>query len=248
MLRMACNILFQSHGIARLFIGTLEAIRSMKIHIRCAIKTILLIMFIVAPSYSYACATWGEGYYIADPSEFEIQDYYKSLFAGQNYISRIEYLNKMYGVNGWVESNYDVNISAPGQVENIKNVRVSIDLTSLGNMQSNVTVIMEKRNNKHFAYHEIIKYKKYPNVNYYATSIKIPGTVTIFAVLKNEADQKYLISTSQNIKFTGHCYYLTVRTQKEANRLNKKICDRVPDHNKKSKRACLELDKYYKQN
>jgi len=91
---------------------------------------------------------------------------------------------------------------------------------------------------------EFYKLNKSSVLSDFETSIKVPSTVDIFIALYTGKKSKVIVSNYSHIIDVGHCYYVTVRTQAEANKLNKEVCDKQPVDKKKNEQACIELKKY----
>jgi len=205
---------------------------------------IILFGLLFFHQYSYACIGFSHGerpYAVADPDEFIMKDYANQLFNEQNYSSREQYLNKIFGVNNWLSSDNAFSLKKHSLIENIKNVHFPIKFESTRDMIGDVIVIMELTKDDKRAYSEILNFRKTSDLIELETSIRIPDSVNVFVVFRSENKDKIIVSPRAHLKNTGHCYYFTVRSQDEANKINQDICRK-----NKSKDACVEYNKFNK--
>jgi len=207
-------------------------------------RVILILILFCISQVSHACTWWSEPYYIADPYLFEMQDSANQMLSEQNYKNRSEYLNRKYGINNWVIKESNFKLTAPNIVEHIKAVPLSIDFNSETKTDSVVSIIIEMSGNNRFAYEELAKLKINHSINNYSSRFNIPGNISFF-VVQTVRLNKVVVSGRKHVKNTA-CGYIKVRTQYEANRLNKVICDKAKI--KKNERACLELEEYVLKN
>ena len=191
----------------------------------------------------YPCTWWGEPYYIADENHFELKEYVNKKVTEQGYLSSRQYFDERFGSNNWELRPDTYEIDAPDVVEDIQNIRITIRSTTNREVPSKVYILAELYSNNKYAYVDLTQMTIQPTIKEVATSINIPDTVNIF-VVEATINDKTVISGSKQIKKNPGCGYIRVRTQSEANDLNKKICDKIHHQNKSNEQACIELKKH----
>ncbi len=206
-------------------------------------KNIAFILGLSCTSQVYPCTWWGDPYYTADEKHFALKDYVNQKVAEQRYLSSKQYFDERFGSNNWEMKPDAYKIVAPELVDEVQNVRITIRSNAKEVIYSNVYVIAELVANNKYAYIDLAHISKQHRINEFSTSYRIPYSINIF-VIGTRVDSKTIISGPRHIKQNPGCGYIKVRTQTEANTLNKKICDKVPSKNKSSEPACIELKKH----
>lgn len=171
------------------------------------------------------------------------------------FISRENFLNYKLGKGVW-EKEIDkiITLKFPYRVESFDNFNIELSLESVSFKEIYLYVEYKARyiQDTH-KYENIFKVSNILNgmqsisARVSLTNVQDDYEISLFLIYKGD-NNKFVVSERKYISQSG-CgsefnYWIPVKTQEEANRLNKKECNAAAPNNKLNSSACKEYEKY----
>lgn len=200
---------------------------------------IIIILFSVSLASKGECEGRNDIYYVARPFHMAgLERINQSLI----YNSRKDYLNKIFGMHNWDSINNNIFIKAPDRPENKATITISTEILKPLSRKGTVYLFAEYRHNSDFQYERLSKINFKRNITSYTSRYYIPVTALIFAVIHDSETNMFFISKNKKVNISGYCPgSISVATQIEADKNNRKICNKIPITEKSKHYACLAL-------
>ena len=204
----------------------------------------------------------GEPFYIVDLDTIDHIEKSKRINDLRIYLQRDEFIAKILE-NTKLDKINTVDIVTPDYAEDLRYVQVQLNFIDNNNAFDEVSLYVEYISSQYqkneprrrqrvegYQYERLFKIKINNKITSFSTRVSLVkpifrASVKLFAILRNSKNNKTYISTDRTVKyFTCGTGTIAVRTQEEANKLNREACESMPLKHKGMGEACREYKKY----
>lgn len=204
-----------------------------------------LITIFVAIIISYnshaGCYKFDDSYYVARPIDIEGERRFKEL---KSYQSQLVFLNAKFGGRNWEIKNNNIKIKAPDIAEYRYRVPLGMNTTHALADKGNIYLFAEYKHHNEHKYEKLMELKfTQPIFSFASRDFFLVRHANIFIVIHDSDTNEFHLSENKHVKSTYHCGGISVETQDEADKLNRKICNRLLPEKRDNNPACNRLNK-----